>query len=152
MSQPAVQRHNESQLSDILAHLQRCDTDFIPALSTRLDLPAYAAKLATLAERMELWSGPTLVGLAAIYANGAPGTDAFVTSVSLEAPWRGQGWADRLLEAACWQARRAGLAGVRLEVHCDNAPARRLYERHDFVPWNRQAQHLVMRRPLEAMP
>ncbi|MGM9516468.1 GNAT family N-acetyltransferase [Roseateles sp. DB2] len=148
MSPALRQSLNASRDTDVLTHLQRCDADFMPPLSSRLDLHAYASKLVQRAQRAELWHGSLLVGLVAIYANGEPGTEAFVTSVSLEPAWRGQGWADRLLDAACEQARAAGLAGVSLEVHCDNASAIRLYERHHFVPGDRHAQNLLMRRPL----
>lgn len=134
--------------SALRQHLERTDTDFMPVLSSRVDLPAYATKLASQARRVELWQGERLVGLVAIYCNAPAGADAFITSVSLERAWRGQGWADRLIEAACTLARAAGLARVRLELHCDNQAARRLYERHGFIPAEPVQQMLPMHRPL----
>lgn len=143
----ALQAHTDhSNEAAVLAHLRRCDADFTPPLSSRLDLATYASKLVSRARRLELWHGEDLVGLVAIYANAQPPADAFITSVSLEPAWRGQGWADRLVSAACDVARDAGMPGVSLEVHCDNQPARRLYERLHFIPGQPQGEILPMRR------
>lgn len=139
---------DEADAPALLAHLRRTDADFMPVLSSRVELGDYAAKLRSLARSIELWSDKSLVGLVAIYCNAAPGGDAFITSVSLEAPWRGQGWADQLIEKACELAGVAGLASIRLELHCDNQPARRLYERHGFVPGTAAQQMLPMQRLL----
>lgn len=147
MSETPQLRLDASGEAAVLAHLQRCDADFMPPLSSRLDLPAYAAKLCRLARRVELWEGEVLVGLVALYANALPPDDAFISSVSLEPSWRGQGWADRLLDTACQLAQAAGLGGVSLELHCDNLPARRLYERHQFIPGALLDHTLQMRRP-----
>lgn len=125
---------DESDTAALRAHLQRTDADFMPALSLRTDLTTYANKLAAHARRVELWHGQTLVGLVAIYCNARPGGDAFISSVSLEPAWRGQGWADQLVSTACSLAREAGLSRVLLELHCDNQPALRLYKRHGFAP------------------
>lgn len=146
MSRPLQRLTDRSDEDAVLAHLTRCDADFTPPLSSRLDLPAYAAKLALRARRLELWDGAQLVGLVALYADALPPADAFITSVSIEAAWRGQGWADQLVSAACDLAREAGLPGVSLEVHCDNQAARRLYERHHFIPGPPQDEILPMRR------
>lgn len=146
MNQALQLRVDQSSEDAVLAHLTRCDADFMPPLSHRLDLPAYAAKLAQRARRLELWHGDRLVGLVALYANATPPADAYISSVSLEPAWRGQGWADRLINAACELAREAGLSGLSLEVHCDNQPARRLYERHQFIHGQPQGETLPMRR------
>ena len=142
---PAV---DEADAPALLAHLRRTDADFMPVLSTRVDLGEYAAKLRALARSVELWHGESLIGLVAVYCNAPPGGDAFITSVSLEPAWRGQGLADQLVEQACQLAGSAGLARIRLELDCDNHAARRLYERHGFVSGEPVQQMLPMQRPL----
>ena len=44
-------RRDTATADDVLAHLTRCDADFTPPLSARLDLGGYAAKLAERAPR-----------------------------------------------------------------------------------------------------
>lgn len=139
---------DEAGIPALQAHLQRTDADFMPPLSARVDLADYAAKLHEHARRVELWQDERLIGLVAVYCNQAAGGVAFITSVSLEPAWRGQGWADILVERACELARHAGLSEVRLELHCDNQAARRLYVRHGFTPGEPVQQTLPMHRPL----
>lgn len=139
---------DEADAQALLEHLRRTDADFMPVLSSRVDLGDYATKLRSLARSVELWEAGSVVGLVAIYCNAAPGGEAFITSVSLEPRWRGQGLADQLVERACELARAAGLARIRLELHCDNQPARRLYERHGFIPGAPVQQMLPMQRLL----
>lgn len=86
------------------------------------------------------FDGGTLIGL----ATGIP-TDELDGSGSSEQDWhlvgmwvapdyRGQGVADRLVEAVCEQARRAGAATVTLWVTEINHRAMALYRRHGFTP------------------
>jgi hypothetical protein len=60
-------RRDTATTHDVLAHLTRCDADFTPPLSARLDLGDYAAKLAERAACFEAWDGDQLVGLVAAY-------------------------------------------------------------------------------------
>lgn len=148
MSAPLRLAIDEADAAALQAHLLRTDADFMPRLSSRVQLADYAAKLRLLARSVELWHGDSLAGLVAIYCNAEPGGAAFITSVSLEPSWRGQGWADQLVERACELAREARLTQVRLELHCDNQPARRLYERLGFTPGAVLQQMLPMQRLL----
>ena len=86
------------------------------------------------------FDGGTLIGL----ATGIP-TDELDEPGSSEQDWhlvgmwvapdyRGQGVADRLVEAVCEQARRAGAATVTLWVTEINHRAMALYRRHGFTP------------------
>ena len=56
-----------------------------------------------------------------------------VTRVFVAVPIRGQGLADRLMDEMERQARRCGLARLRLDTRHDLVAARRLYARHGFV-------------------
>src|SRR5947199_10259617 len=83
-------RHDTATTDDVHAHLTRCDADFTPPLSARLDLGDYAAKLAERAARSEAWEGGRLVGLVAAYVTpGAP--EAFISHVSVGSELRGHG-------------------------------------------------------------
>lgn len=121
-----------SREGDILAHLQRCDTMFSPPLSGRVDLRAYAAKLAERAARFEAWHDATLVGLVAVYCDGPDGGEAFVSSVSVDPSFQRNGVARQLLQMAADHVRRLGFNALALEVDRRAAPAIRLYETLGF--------------------
>jgi ribosomal protein S18 acetylase RimI-like enzyme len=131
---PEPELHDERASGDeLLAHLRACDADFVPPLSQRVDLAAYADKLLRHALRVEAWHQERLVGLVALYCNDSEGHCAFVTSVSVEPALRGTGLARRLVARACERARATGMKRARLELHPDNSAARRLYERAGFA-------------------
>ena len=124
---------DRSDAADIRAHLQACDAEFHPALSSRVDLSDYARKLATHAARFEAWSGGTLVGLVAVYANAPDRGVAFVSNVSVLPGHIGQGIGQSLMQAAVGQVRARGFARLALEVDAQADAALRLYRRLGFV-------------------
>lgn len=73
--------------------------------------------------------------------------DYVIVDISLDATARGRGVASSLIEATQADARKHG-CGVVLHVNQQNLAARRLYERHGFVPAaNDAATHLRMSWP-----
>lgn len=123
---------DRSRAADVLIHLLACDSRFVPPLAGRVDLHAYAQKLARHASRSEAWDRGTLVGLVAIYANDPERRIAHVTSVSVLESHSGQGIAARLLRQAMAQAGTFGMQHATLEVALANTPAIRLYEAIGF--------------------
>src|SRR5689334_1328139 len=125
-------RRDTATTDHIHAHLTRCDTDFTPPLSARLDVGAYAAKLAERAARFEAWDGGELVGLVAAYVTpGAP--EAFISNVSVVPELRGQGVAAALVADCIDRARESGAATIRLEVARADSAAGRFYEKLGFT-------------------
>lgn len=116
---------------ELLAHLRAADASFTPPLSSRIDLAAYADKLAAHARRIEAWQGDTLVGLIAMYAND-PARGGFITNVSVLPGHQGQGVARGLLTRTLTLAAELRLPRLRLEVYADNVAALALYRRHGF--------------------
>jgi ribosomal protein S18 acetylase RimI-like enzyme len=135
---------------EIAAHLAECDADFVPPLSSRLNVDEYAWKLARRATRFEAWDGDRLVGLVAAYCNDLESGQAFISSVSVLRGWGGRGIAARLVERCLAHARALGLRRVALEVDAANAPARRLYERQGFTVTRAEPPSLMMVRELAA--
>jgi ribosomal-protein-alanine N-acetyltransferase len=139
MSTPMIEIvSNRADAACVAAHLRACDGSFLPALSTRVELEAYAAKIAQFAERTEAWSGMELAGLVAAYANDPERRTAFITSVSVLPTWQGQGLGSRLLLACIERVRGLGFEGIELEVDGRNTAAMQLYRKHGFVV---QASH-----------
>jgi ribosomal protein S18 acetylase RimI-like enzyme len=123
---------DHSSAADVAAHLARCSDAFVPPLAARVALADYADRLAARAAREEAWNGDVLVGLVAMYCN-RPGETAFVSSVSVDAHWRGTGLGAALLAQAIARARRAGAPRIELEADSTNVPALSLYRRTGFL-------------------
>jgi ribosomal protein S18 acetylase RimI-like enzyme len=130
-------RRDTATTDDVHAHLTRCDADFTPPLSARLDLGDYAAKLAERAARFEAWDGGQLVGLVAAYVTpGAP--EAFISNVSVVSELRGHGVAAALVAGCIDDARGSGAATLTLEVATADRAAGRFYEKLGFTDRDRE--------------
>lgn len=144
--EPAAVRYalDAATKAAIDAHLRRCDADFVPRLSDRVDLARYAAKIRDKAATFEAWSGDQLVGLVAAYLNQRGGEDAFVTSVSVESRFQGSGIGDGLMHNCIRLARQRGFRRIGLEVHATNQRAVALYRRHGFEASGRDGELVSM--------
>lgn len=123
---------DRADVTQIVAHLRACDSLFVPSLSSRVDIVAYAGKIMTGAQRFEAWAGCDLAGLVAVYCNAADKAFAFITSVSVLHEWHGHGIASRLLERCTSYVRELGFACLELDVANENAAAIALYQKHGF--------------------
>jgi GNAT superfamily N-acetyltransferase len=124
---------NKATAAQIAAHLSDGDADFVPPLSSRIEIGSYANKICNNAVRFEAWSGGMLIGLVAAYCNDNEARIAYITSVSVLKKWTGKGIAASLLKQCVAHANASGMRLIRLEVSENNAPAIRLYEKMGFV-------------------
>ncbi len=124
---------NKASEAEIAEHLSRCDADFVPPLSGRVEIADYAKKIASKATRFEAWSGNALVGLVAAYCNDQEKRTAYITSVSVLKAWAGKGIAARLVAQCVEHAKVLGMRQISLELAGDNTRAIRLYEKSGFV-------------------
>ena len=142
MNLPAYRRDTAS--ASQLAHLlRRCDAGFVPALSTRVDIDAYANKITANAARFEAWHGGELVALLAAYCNDKANGVAYITSVSVAPEWARRGIADALLSDCKRHARAAGMRELALEVDGANTAALQLYRKHGFTA-GQTAGHMTL--------
>jgi len=135
---------NKASEAEIAEHLHRCDADFVPLLSGRVEINDYARKIASKATRFEAWSGGTLVGLVAAYCNDQEKRIAYITSVSLLKEWVGKGIAARLMSQCIEHVKASGMRQISLEVASDNTPAIKLYEKSGFVAGKVNAPFVTM--------
>jgi ribosomal protein S18 acetylase RimI-like enzyme len=119
--------------TEIAEHLSRCDADFVPRLSGRVQLEEYAKKIVSRATRFEAWSDGTLVGLVAVYCNDQERRIAYITSVSVLMAWTGKGIAACLMNRCIEHAKALGMRLISMEVAEDNVSAIELYEKCGFV-------------------
>jgi ribosomal protein S18 acetylase RimI-like enzyme len=124
---------NKATVEQIAEHLGRCDAGFEPPLSSRVQLPAYAQKIASHAQRFEAWSDGTLVGLVAAYCNDTEKLRAHITSVSVLPDWMGKGIGSRLMAMCIEHATGAGMRQIDLEVAGHDPRAIKLYRNSGFV-------------------
>lgn len=117
----------------IFAHLSRCDSGFVPPLSSRVETGVYACKIADRAERFEAWSDGELVGLLAAYCNAPDKSAAFITSVSVLPGWQGKGIASQLMANCMAHVRNLSFERIELEVGGDNEAAIALYAKCGFT-------------------
>jgi ribosomal protein S18 acetylase RimI-like enzyme len=138
MSVAVEYRDNTASESEVAEHLLRCDGEFVPPLSDRLNIPEYADKIVRRATRFEAWSNGVLVGFVAAYCNDQVTRIAHITTVSVMRVWTGQGIAACLINRCVEHARAVGMVEIGLDVAADNAAAINLYKKAGFVAgeWN----------------
>jgi ribosomal protein S18 acetylase RimI-like enzyme len=141
---------NVASAPAIAAHLRRCDDDFIPRLSDRVEIDEYSRKITRRATRFEAWAIGSLVGLVAAYFDAVAHT-AYITTVSVDPQYRKRGLASRLLVQCVASAQERGCTHVLLEVDRDNGPAIDLYKEVGFTVADVSERTINMRREVQLM-
>lgn len=151
MSWEAEFCENRATEEQIALHLLLCDARFVPPLSSRVEIKAYAHKICLNGLRFEAWTKGSLVGLVAMYCNRLQKCQAYITNVSvvLGATPPSAHIASKLLERGIGYLSNHQFEQVDLEVDRDNHRAVRLYERHGFVTKATSGNTLLMRLELE---
>lgn len=139
---------NQASIDEIALHLQACAPYFVSPLNLRVDIQSYAQKIVANAMRFEAWSGATLVGLVAMYCNGAIHGQAYITNVSVLPDWGGQGVAGALMTQCLAHAKGIRLHQVKLEVEAANVAAIRLYAKNGFTPTDASQSAVKMKLDL----
>lgn len=124
---------NNSGAASVESHLRECDDRFSPRLSARVDLVDYARKLASLADRLEVWRGSRLVGLVAAYLNNQETRQGFVSSVSVCLDAERRGVASELMRKCVQLAREKGCESLGLEVGGGDQRTQDFYLKHGFA-------------------
>lgn len=135
---------NQSNLNEVLQHLNACDEAFMPPLSSRVELQAYALKIFDKAHRFEAWQDVEMVGLIAAYCNDPAKQSSFITSVSVSPSFQGMGIASRLMEQCIRELKSHTFKRLQLEVASNNLPAIRLYQKFGFSHVRAQGAALTM--------
>lgn len=149
MSSAVDYQVNTASETQIAEHLLRCDADFVEALSERVEIPAYAKKIASKSTRFEAWSSGTLVGLVAAYCDDRETRVAHITNVSVLKEWAGKGIATRLIDHCIAYAKAASMRKIGLEVAATNVSAIKLYEKNQFIAFRWIGPHICMKLNLE---
>ena len=140
---------NKASTELIAEHLLRCDVDFVPPLSGRVQIQDYAQKISANATRFEAWSGGVLIGLVAAYCNDRVKHTVYITSVSLLKAWTGKGVASHLMSWCAEYGKALGMRQIALEVASDNTEAIRLYQKNGFIADQKDGLFVTMNLNLE---
>jgi len=124
---------NRASKTEIAEHLRDCDDDFVPPLSSRVEIEEYAEKIQCKATRFEAWVDDNLIGLIAAYFNDKEKQCAFITSVSVFREWTGKGIGSELLQQCLGYAKTSSMKQLSLDVAVNNLPAIRLYKKNGFI-------------------
>lgn len=138
-------RMNKSHEAEIVEHLSCCDDNFVPPLSSRVEIRRYAKKLESLAMRFEAWTGGILIGLVAAYCNDKANGISYITSVSVLREWMNHGIALCLIDQCVEYAKVKGMRQIELEVAQENTPAIKLYAKVGFVARKSNASLVTMK-------
>lgn len=122
-------------------HLAHCNTMFVPALDSRVNLDDYSEKIMRFAIRFEAWFGTRLVGLVAAYLNDTTRKIAYITNVSVEQAHTGRGLAKHLLQNCIDKAIHLGFEQAQLEVSARNHAALNLYKSLGFTIINESTEY-----------
>jgi ribosomal protein S18 acetylase RimI-like enzyme len=124
---------NKASGAEVAEHLAHCDTDFMPPLSTRINIFDFANTIVSRAERFEAWSDNLLVGLLAAYCNDRAKCIAYITNVSVLKEWTKNGIATHLMRHLIEYTKMTGVRQISLEVASRNLSAIDLYKKYGFV-------------------
>lgn len=119
---------NTATAEEITHLLKSRDDDFIPKLSSRVDLNEYGLKLKNNATNFEAWDRDKLVGIVSAYMNNFDEKKAYISMVCVDKNYSGKGVSRRLMHDFINEASRLGFGESSLEVHKQNKSALALYQ------------------------
>lgn len=132
------------KLNELIRLLEDCDNDFIPKLSSRVNISDYSKKLLDKAEINSLVSGNKIVGIVAFYCNDFENKIAFISSLCVNKSYRGFGLSKRLIDTVIEFAKNKNFKFIRLEVGIANYKARKLYEKFNFYTIDKKEDTIIM--------
>ena len=96
--------YNNCSIEELInIHIQ-CDNDFVPQLSSRVNIVDYATKLFTYADIVTISNGNFIIGVLAIYLNDFYSKIGYVTSICIRKEFRRNNLSKTLLDIAIEKA------------------------------------------------
>jgi len=123
---------NTSTTAQIITNLKKCDTLFVPNLSSYVDIESYAGKLFNKAQRIEYFKENELLALLAFYVN-LEHNFCFITNVSVDEKLKGEKIGDSILLKLVEFCMKKNISKILLEVRKENCKAINFYKKHNFT-------------------
>lgn len=137
-----VYKTNTASEEDILTHLNHCNNQFEPALSTRVSLETYAKKMADYAILFEAWVDEKLIGMVAMYLNEMK--QGYITNVSVYIEYGGKGIANQIFVNLMRYTKANNISEIKLEVSAINIAAINLYKNFGFEKIDEKNNQIIM--------
>ena len=137
---------SKSSNKDILLHLKKCDNDYIPPLSSYVNICHYSNKIFINARTFEAWWMKELIGLLACYCNNTDSKTAFITNISVVKCFQGNGIAKKLLFNVMYNLKKNHWERVQLDVAENNKTAIKFYKKHNFHAVGQKDKSIRMER------
>lgn len=141
---------NKLSFTDIYAYLYTVKDSFYVPLDKIIDLKQYAEKLCTHAIFFTAVQNKVFIGIIAAYMNDTIGRQAYISFVSIKPNAAGHGIGTHLLKQVIKYAKIRKFHSIKLEVHKNNAIAKRLYSKLGFKIVEDCGDHIFMQADLTA--
>lgn len=129
-----VVNKNKIELSTIVEFIYEVDHDFVPALSSRVNITEWASKVWSLAEIVVAREKEKVVGVIFYYVNDKETFKGYITYLAISSFYRNRGIAVELLQRCIKFSRRSGMKII--GVHTNNPKAQKLYKKVCFEEMN----------------
>lgn len=136
---------NTATEKEIRGHLHECNENFIPPLNSRVDLEEFSKKMFEKSITFEAWEDGVLAGMLSAYFNDTDNYLGYITNVSVMKNYTGMGIASVLLGMCIDYAKEHHFKGIKLEVHKENSPAIKLYNKFGFQIFENNNNFVIMR-------
>jgi ribosomal protein S18 acetylase RimI-like enzyme len=137
---------NSASVYSIFTHLSHCNNQFVPKLSTRVSLDAYANKISDKAILFEAWADETLIGMVAMYLDEQ--NHGFITNVSVYSEYSGKGIAKQIFVHLMEYSNSFRISEIKLEVSSINFAAINLYENFGFKSIKEENNQIIMSKKI----
>jgi len=137
-----VYKINTASEDAILTHLNHCNNQFVPALSTRFSLEVYAKKMADYAILFEAWADEQLIGMVAMYLNEQK--HGYITNVSVYNEYGSKGIAKQIFVNLMEYSKANEISEIKLEVSAINIAAINLYKYFGFESIEEENNQIIM--------
>lgn len=127
---------------DFKALLEEVDSEFVPALSSSINLYDYAKKICDNASIFSLYEDGKLVAALAVYSNDPNRQIAFCTMLAVDKQHRNCGVGTNLVRTAMDFLKKKSFKFFRLEIYKNNPKAIVFYKRLNFTIVS-QSEHTV---------
>jgi len=143
MNKEIIYTTAKASSGQIEEHLQVCNKAFIPPLSEKVNIGAYAQKIFANAITFEAWKETVLIGLIAAYEN-KENCFFFITNVSVLPTFSEKGIGATLLQACIKRSKEQEMKLVKLEVNKKNKPAIKFYQKYGFIQTGEKDETIMM--------
>lgn len=118
--------------NNIYGFLTKCDTQFSPFLSSRVNLIEYSEKLFLNSTIIHTKENNEIIGIVAFYANNNSLEHAFISLFCVLEQYKGNGIGDRLMNECITLIKTKNFKSIKLEVDTENQKAISFYTKFGF--------------------